>query len=239
MTDNQVLTYGPENTMPAVLIEKAISGNADLDKLEKLLELQERWERNEAKKAYIKAMASFKANPPKINKDKRVDFNTSKGRTQYDHASLANVCEKISSALSEHGLSAAWSTNQTDKTISVTCTITHEYGHSESTTLGAAPDTSGSKNPIQAIGSTISYLERYTVLALTGLATHDMDNDGGGSAAGEPVSEDQIDTINRLIEKVNADKARFLRFFGVDSVEKLPESKFKQAKTMLEKKRGE
>ena len=37
---------------PAFVISQAISSGADLDKLEKLLALQERWEANEAKKAY-------------------------------------------------------------------------------------------------------------------------------------------------------------------------------------------
>ena len=41
-----------------------------------------------------------------------------------------------------------------------------------------SPDDSGGKNPIQSIGSTITYLERYTILALTGLATKEQDDDG-------------------------------------------------------------
>jgi hypothetical protein len=40
--------------------------------------------------------------------------------------------------------------------------------------MSAPPDNSGSKNPIQAIGSTQSYLQRYTALALLGIATKDM-----------------------------------------------------------------
>ncbi len=57
---------------PAEMIRMAVAGNADLEKLEKLLSLQERYEANEAKKAYHVAMATFKANPPKIDKDKKV-----------------------------------------------------------------------------------------------------------------------------------------------------------------------
>ena len=155
---------------PAEMIKMAVTGKADLDKLEKLLAIQERWDANEAKKAYHVAMAQFKANPPKIDKDKTVSFSTTTGKTSYDHASLANVTEKISEALSKCGLSASWKTQQNGN-ILVTCKITHVKGHSEETTLSAPADTSGSKNAIQAIGSTITYLERYTLLALTGLAT--------------------------------------------------------------------
>jgi hypothetical protein len=240
MTEKQVQKYDYQNTMPAVLIEKAISGSADLDKLEKLLALQERWERNEAKKAYVSAMTNFKANPPKINKDKRVDFTSQKGRTSYDHASLANVCDKISSALSEHGLSVAWSTQQYngDPNIYVTCTITHECGHSESTTLNAAPDNTGNKNPIQAVGSTISYLERYTVLALTGLATHDMDNDGMHLEDIEKISEKHLADLRALIEEVGADEVKFIKFLKLKSLEDMPDSLYDKAVKELERKRN-
>ena len=154
--------------------------------IEKMMGLQERFEANEARKAYHMAMSLFKHRPPDIGKDKSVSYTVpGKGTTSYKHASLANVTNKINSALSEHGLSAAWKTEQNNGNVTVTCTITHKQGHSENTSLTAAPDTTGSKNSIQAIGSTISYLERYTILALTGLATHDMDDDGK-EAGGAP-----------------------------------------------------
>ena len=172
-----------EGSSPAEMIRMAVLGGADLDKLEKLLTLQERWEANEAKKAYHKAMADFKANPPKIDKDKKVGYSTQKGNVGYSHASLANVTDKISTELSKHGLSASWTTKQNGQ-VTVTCKITHVKGHSEETTLSAPSDMTGSKNAIQAIGSTITYLERYTILALTGLATHDMDDDG--QVSGKP-----------------------------------------------------
>ena len=46
-------------------------------------------------------------------------------------------------------------------------------------------DTSGGKNNIQAMGSAVSYLERYTLLAITGLSTKEMDDDGRGAGAGD------------------------------------------------------
>src|SRR3990167_2499280 len=156
---------------PAEMIRMAVAGGADLEKLSKLLDLQEKWEANEARKAYHRAMAEFKQNPPEIAKDKKVAY----GNTKYNHASLANVVKKITKELSKHGLSASWSTQQNGQII-VTCKITHVLGHSEETSLSAPADSSGSKNSIQAIGSTITYLERYAILALLGLATHDQDD---------------------------------------------------------------
>lgn len=216
-------------TTPADILHLAVSQGADIDKLEKLMALQERWEANEAKKAYVAAMAAFKKNPPKINKDKNVSYTG----TSYNHASLANVTEKINSALSAHGLSAGWNTEQTGDNIKVTCTITHEAGHSESTSLSAGPDDSGKKNKIQQIGSTISYLERYTILALAGLATHDMDNDGGGSGPGL-ITESQANTIDSMIKENGLDsnpkyRQNFLKWMKADSIESIKKQDYSTA----------
>ena len=181
-----------KDTAPATLIQAAVAGGADLEKLKGLLDLQFRWEANEAKKAYVLAMAAFQADPPKIEKDKHVKFKTDKGMVEYNHATLANVTSKINNALSKHGLSAGWKTSQDETRISVTCKITHVMGHSEETVLKSASDLTGSKNAIQAIGSAISYLQRYTLLSLTGLATFDMDDDGKSSEQTEQ-KKDKID----------------------------------------------
>ncbi len=107
------------NTSPAEMIKMALAGGADLDELAKFLSLQQQWEAGEAKKAYNKAMAAFKENPPHIEKDKKVGYTTQKGKVGYSHASLANVVDKITAGLSKHGLSASWKTKQ-NGAISVT-----------------------------------------------------------------------------------------------------------------------
>jgi hypothetical protein len=191
MDNKQIVATGPINQAMELL-----KSGGDVASLEKMLELQERWEKNEARKAYHEAMTAFKADPPRLIKTKQVTYQTSKGQTDYKHADLANVVEIINSALSNHGLSASWKTNQ-ENTISVKCTITHVLGHSESTTLSSPPDSSGGKNSIQAVGSTVTYLQRYTLLALLGLAAHDQDNDGQ-SASNDIVKDKLFDDIADL-----------------------------------------
>lgn len=219
---------------PAEMIRMAVSGGADLEKLNSLLDLQMKWEQNEARKAYHRAMSDFKANPPKILKDRTVSYGA--GKASYRHASLANVCAQINEALSKHGLSASWKTSQNGQ-VMVTCKITHSMGHSEETTLAAPSDTSGSKNAIQAIGSTITYLERYTLLALVGLATEDMDDDG--IASGRPldkISESQIGVLLDLIIATKTDQAKFLTYMKVDAIENIPASAYQKAFNALQTK---
>ena len=194
-TKNEIQKTESPLTAAAALVQK--DGNMDVGKLKELLDLQERWEANEAKKAYVQAMSAFKASPLEILKDKNVKYQTSKGLTDYNHATLSNVTSCINKALSEHGMTASWVTSQDNGSVKVTCKITHVMGHSEITCLSAPPDTTGSKNAIQAIGSTVTYLQRYTLLALTGLATHDQDDDGAGSGD-EPKPKEKSKDENRL-----------------------------------------
>ena len=233
MDKNETQVTIIEPKAPAQLIELAIEkGNIDLDKLEKLLSLQERYEANEAKKAYNKAMSEFKANPPEIDKDRKVSFATSAGKTAYAHASLYNVTEKINSALSKYGLSASWTTKQ-NGAIVVTCKITHIKGHSEETSLSAQADTSGSKNAIQAIGSTITYLERYTLLALTGLATYEQDDDSQ-AAATEYINDKEKSELVDMLSAKSVSVEKFCSKFNIKTLEELPKSKLQQAKIALE-----
>ena len=232
-------------TSPAEMIKAAVAGGADLEKLKGLLELQKDWEANEARKAYHEAMAQFKTTSIKIPKDKKVSYSTSKGPVQYSHASLANVVEKISAELSKHGLSASWVMHQDkEKGITVTCKITHSKGHSEEASLSAPADDSGSKNNIQQIGSTITYLQRYTLLGLTGLATYDQDNDGKTIAPGKnaapvdtrnagTISDKELSNLRDLMIDAEANEKAFIGLLKVAKLEDLPKEQLDFAKKTL------
>lgn len=215
------------------LIQVAIQQGASVETLERLLAMQERHEQNEARKAYSEAMAAFKANPPRIVKDKLVAYSS----TQYRHATLGNVVAKISEALSQHGLSAAWKTDQDGQRITVTCTISHRLGHSESTSLSGEPDASGQKNKIQQVGSTVTYLQRYTLLALTGLATYEGDDDGHGSEAHKPIGPKDVADLLSEIEALGVDEAGFCAYLKVPVLEDLTERDLPKAKALLAQKR--
>lgn len=162
---------------PALLLQMAVQQGADLDKLERLMALQERWEATEARKAYDAAFASFKAEAVRIIKNKFVTAGPLSGKK---YAELFSVVNAVTPALSANGLSSSWQiTKDEPQWIEVTCTIKHSAGHSESVSMGGPPDIGGAKNPIQARASTVSYLQRYTLKAITGLSEQDDDTDGG------------------------------------------------------------
>ena len=123
---------------PMQMLQVAMDRGADLDKLQQLMDLQQRWEASEARKAFVSAMTAFKANPPDIIKTKQVEY----GNTKYKHATLADVCAAAIQGLAQHGISHRWDVEQADK-ITVTCVLTHELGHSERVSMSALADTSG------------------------------------------------------------------------------------------------
>jgi len=168
---------------PADLVLFAMKNGGTIDQLREFMALQREWEADQARKAYVADMAEFKKNPPTILKDKAVGYTNRDGTfTGYKHATLGNVTNAIVEGLAANGFSHSWDVKQDGATAHVTCKITHRLGHSESVSMSAAKDDSGKKNQIQQMASAITYLQRYTLLLATGLATHDQQDDDGASS---------------------------------------------------------
>jgi uncharacterized protein YyaL (SSP411 family) len=119
----------------------------------------------------------------------------------------------------------------------VTCVVSHRDGHFEETTLAAGRDESGNKNSIQAVGSTLTYLQRMTLKAALGLAASD-DDDGTTAEPEGLVSEQQLDQIVELADEVGADKAKFCAYFKVPSLAAIKAKDFPRAIAALNAKRA-
>jgi hypothetical protein len=125
---------------------------------------------------WLSAFAAFKAEAVTIIKNRQVDAGPLSGKK---YAELFAIVNAVTPALSRHGLSSSWKITKDDKDwIEVTCTLKHTGGHTESVSMGGPPDAGGAKNAIQARASTVSYLERYTLKAITGLSEQADDDDG-------------------------------------------------------------
>lgn len=180
-----------------IIDRAAMDPNFDVAKLEQLLGMKERWEATEARKAFNEAFAAFKAEAIEVIKNRPVSDGPLKGKK---YAELFSVVNAVTPALSKHGLSASWKLTKDEKDwIEVTCTIRHVLGHSESVAMSGPPDAGGAKNAIQARASTITYLERYTLKAICGVAEQDDDNDGNGGG-GNKLDDDTYASYLKAID---------------------------------------
>lgn len=229
----------PTAMTPMDMLNRAVAQGANIEVLEKLMGLQERWEAGQARKAFDEAMAAAKAEIPVIVKNRTVDFTSTKGRTHYKHEDLAEIARTVTPILAKHGLSYRYRTSSApNEPVTVTCIVSHRGGHCEENTLSAGRDDSGNKNSIQAVGSTITYLQRMTLKAALGLAASD-DDDGASAETADVISQQQLDTLIELADEVGADKAAFCKYLKVPSLAAIPIKDFDRAVAALNKKRSQ
>lgn len=171
----EIIELNPKASQPITpmeMLNTALTRGADITVLEKLMALQERWEANQARKAFDAAIAEAKGEIGPI-------VRNAKGHNEKRYADFAAIAGTVDPVLTRHGLTYRFRTEQADR-IQVTCILSHKDGHSETTTLAGPADKSGAKNDIQAIGSTLTYLQRYSLIQMLGLATSN-DDDGRSS----------------------------------------------------------
>ena len=199
----------PLMTRMAMMMENGIT--IDADQMAKMQEIAERFEANEARKAFHVAMAEFKKDPPQIFKNKTVTYGEGDKTTSYMHVTLASLASILDEHFAKCDLSFTWKTEDLDKgLVKVTCILTHKLGHSESSSMTSLPDGSGKKNPIQAKGSAITYLQRYTLKSVAGVAEVGQDDDGAAAGNGEtkkapafkPITADEFQVLDAICEKI-------------------------------------
>lgn len=216
----------PAGTLtPMQIISNAVIAGAPIETLEKLMALQERWEKNEARKAYEEAIADAKSEIKPILKTR------SGHNSKYED--LADIANAVDPILSKHGLSYRYRAKQEDK-IFVTCVLSHRLGHSEESTLNSAPDTGPGRNNLQAIGSALTYLQRYTLKLVLGLAAT-KDDDGKAAGADDFITADQAAELRAMIEARGGSVEKFCKFAKVENLESIYASRFAAAKQAIER----
>lgn len=198
-----VESAAPANS-PMGMMMAALQQGANLEQIEKMMDLQERWSKGEAKKAYDAAFAAFKAEGVTILKGRKVTDGPLRGKS---YAELHDVVNAVTAALSKHGLSSSWKLTRDEKDwLEVTCYLRHTGGHEESVSMGGPPDTGGAKNAIQARASAKTYLERYTLKAILGLSEQEDDTDGRAPPAGAEERDRWISEVAKAgtLDEINA-----------------------------------
>jgi hypothetical protein len=232
-TDILAPVAGPYEIMMEAVRNK--SGKDTLETLKGMIEYQRKCdaedEASAARRAYFKAKSEFKANAPKVLKD------TDNKQYSSKYASEDALLNTINPALSQFNLEASYDFPKVEEGMAVTCILTHELGHSESVTLPGPLDTSGSKNPLQQVKSTVTYLRKATFEAITGIASGSADDDGNLSEPIEYINADQVTEINDLIKETKSNLKIFLKVAHAESVETIVDKDYRNLLNQLETKK--
>lgn len=190
----------------AIFERLAANPQVDVEKLGKLIEAHERIMRAQARVDFDAAFAGMQGELPIISKEGAIEVN---GQLRSRYARYEDIVECVRPVLAKHGFSFRHRNEFADDGKQrIVGVLSHRSGHSEEDAFVCPPDTSGGKSNIQAIGSTRSYGQRYTLTALLGIATRDADDDGhaaGRQPSDEPAAPEHFDTFLLALESVAQD----------------------------------
>lgn len=175
----QVVSLPSANQAAQVLsmLERVLTApDFDIERAERLWAMQKEVRAEQARASFIDATSAMQGELPSIKK--RGEIKNNSGNVQSKYALWEDVNETIKPILMRHGFALSFLVNQAGAAITVTGILSHRDGHRETTDITLAPDKSGSKNDVQAVGSAISYGKRYTAGALLNLTSHGEDDDG-------------------------------------------------------------
>lgn len=180
-----LVTDTPVNALTAVadpaaaMFERlARDPKVDPEKLERLIALQERIMRHNAKAAFDSAFSKMQPYIPEIDEKGQIRV---KDTVRSTYAKLEDIHKVIKPILAKYGFAVRHRTEwPSDKPniIRVVGILSHEQGHSEESVFEAPKDASDYRTDIQSQGSTVSYGRRYTTIDLLNISTRGSDNDG-------------------------------------------------------------
>ncbi|WP_208441684.1 ERF family protein [Bartonella raoultii] len=212
-----------QTTAMELILERALQSDVDLDRLKSLLELREKEIERQERQDFIRDLSAMQM------EYKNIEQNALNTHTKSIYTTLDKYIDAIKEPLAKHHFALfSQIKEQNSNGITVEMTLTHKSGN-EISTQGTFPfDTTGSKNSIQAVGSTITYARRYLLGMLLNVARKEDDTDGVTILAG--ISSEQMNEIKELMEQTQSKESDIISFIGVKS---LTQMSYKQAQTVL------
>jgi len=194
---------------PNEMISQAlVQGGVDLEKLEKLLNLQKDYEANEARKAYALDFAEAQA---KIEAVVKTKLNP---QTHSKYADLSDIIKSAQPIYTASGFSMIFYEGDTTKPehIRVCADVLHKSGHKETYHFDVPLDGVGIKGnanmtKIHGKSSSVSYGRRYLTCMVWNIPTQD---DDGQAAAAKPVEFITPEQANEINSRINALGKAFL-----------------------------
>jgi hypothetical protein len=194
------------DSSPESLLKLAIEKGADLDKLERLIELKERWEKQEAEKAFNLAMANFQKQCPIVKKSDIVKDKN--GKERYRFANIGDIINQVGKIISDNELFYDFKTEEVDGFMKVICTVTHSKGHSKATDFKVPIGKEEYMTDVQKYGARLTFAKRYSFCNVFGITTADEDNDAQTTGRADaptngkiPPNENAVKTSKEVVNQ--------------------------------------
>ena len=237
--ESKGLVVAAENStagMLAIIEAMALNPEVDPDKLEKMLNMQERIFDKNAEIAFNVAMVKCQSEIPAVEK---TGTNT---QTNSDYAKLEVMQKTAMPFVSANGFALSYGTADPtiEPDIRITCKVSHINGHSRDYFVDFPRDDEGmkgapTKTKTHGTGSSLTYGQRYLFKMMFNIQIGGLDKDGNRPP--QVILEDQVANLEALIDEIGANKESFLQMLKVDKLEDLPSNKYDGAISRLEDRR--
>lgn len=170
-----------------VIERVALDPNIDVDKMQKLLDMQERIFNRNAESAFNGAMSDCQSEMRPIAAD------AENPQTHSEYASYAQIDRALRPIYTKHGFSISYDTADSPKPehVRVLAYVAHAAGHTRTYRVDMPADGKGAKGgdvmtKTHASGAANSYGMRYLLKMIFNVAVGEDDTDGNGSKNAEP-----------------------------------------------------
>lgn len=219
----------PVATSLLQVIERAARDpNTDIDKMERLLALQERIVAKNAEAEFNQAMTAAQSEMGRISAD------ATNPQTRSKYASYAKLDKVLRPIYTQHGFSLSFDEGESPKAehVRVLCHVSHRAGHTRTYHKDMPADGKGAKGgdvmtKTHATGAAQTYGMRYLLKGIFNVAIGEEDRDGNeGKGGDQTLNQKQLADLEALITETRANRTRLLRFLKVERFEDILANNF-------------
>lgn len=231
--------HSQTTTLMHVIERVAMDKDMDISKLEKMLDMQERVLDRNAKQQFTADLAAMQMELPRVMEHGKIQIKNKDGKVIQNtaFAKLEDINDAIRPVLQKYGFAITFRVKAESGLVWVKTVLSHRDGHSEDTAIPLPLDTSGSKNAVQSVGSTISYGKRYGLCAMLNISTgDDLDGASADDAAdskhqqeANAITKQQLNDLMGRLAKANIPVDNFCKKLRVERLQDLQANRYDPA----------
>lgn len=219
----------PTIAMIQVIERAAVNPDVDIDKMERLMNMQERMINRNAEIEFNESMAAVQSEVGFIS----ADLDNSQTRSRY--ASYNQMNNALRPVYTKHSFALSFNSEpRTEKNMmAVICYVTHKGGHTRKYVIDMPADGKGAKGndvmtTTHAAGAASSYGMRYLLKMIFNISVGEEDTDGNMPQAETIVyiSDEQVNTLHAKITENNVNEKGFYNWMKAElkikELEKIP-----------------